>query len=323
MRICLVSTAAIPTPPRKYGGIERAVNWLAKGLGELGNEVLVIAGRDSSVVANALETAETEADFVDVIRPWIEKGLIDVVIDMSHDKLVPRKWQEFPQINVWQVTTLSWDKNPVFISEGQAQSLGRPDAPVIYYGLDRKQYPFRGVAQPEGPLLYMGALIKFKRPHLVAEAAKLMGKEAILVGPPYDPGYWPILEDLKKQDHVQILEEVGGEDKLDLLRQAGCLVHPVGAGGWVEAGAIIALEAWLMGTPIVATRNGCLPEYIKEGKNGFLAEPTAEDIAEKVSMALKLSAVQVMTSFDARHFYQHMALEYDTLARRVVAGETW
>lgn len=323
MKICLISTAAIPTPPQKYGGIERAVAWLTKGLMEVGNEVLIVCGHKSTIKANAVETAKYEEDFVPLLKPWIEQGAFDVIIDMSHNKLVTRKWQEYPQINVWQVTTLTWDKNPVFISKAQAKSLGRPDAPVIYYGLDQSEYPFRGVACPEGPLLYMGALIKFKRPHLVAEAAKLLGKEAILVGPPYDPSYWPVLEDLKMQDHVQIREEVGGQDKLDLLRTAGCLVHPVGAESWVEAGAIVALEAWLMGLPIVATANGCLPEYIIEDKNGFLAEPTAEDIAEKVSMALSLSATGVMTSFNARHFYQHMAMEYMSLAMKVEKGETW
>lgn len=328
MKICLISTAAIPTPPQKYGGIERAVAWLARGLMEMGNEVLVVCGRKSTVKANAVETAKYEEDFVPLLKPWIEQGSFDVIIDMSHDKLVTRKWQEYPQINVWQVTTLTWDKNPVFISKAQAKSLGRPDAPVIYYGLNQQEYPFRGVACKEDgfrqcDLLYMGALIKFKRPHLVAEAARLLGKKAILVGPPYDPSYWPVLEDLKRQEYVQILEEVGGQEKIGLLHKAGCLVHPVGAEGWIEAGAIVALEAWLMGLPIVATANGCLPEYIIEGKNGFLAEPTAEDIAEKVGMALNLSATGVMTSFDARHFYQHMAMEYMNLAMRVKKGETW
>lgn len=41
---------------------------------------------------------------------------------------------------------------------------------------------------------------------------------------------------------------------------------------WEEPGARIASEALLQGCPVIATPNGCLPEYIIEGKNGYLID---------------------------------------------------
>ena len=49
MRIALVSTCALSTPPKKYGGTELVVAELAKGLISLGHEVTVYATGDSTV----------------------------------------------------------------------------------------------------------------------------------------------------------------------------------------------------------------------------------------------------------------------------------
>src|SRR5215510_4626321 len=47
MRIALMSTCALSTPPKKYGGTELVVAELAKGLLNLGHDVTVYATGDS------------------------------------------------------------------------------------------------------------------------------------------------------------------------------------------------------------------------------------------------------------------------------------
>ena len=47
MKIALVSTVALTTPPRKYGGTELVVAELARGLTALGHDVTVFATGDS------------------------------------------------------------------------------------------------------------------------------------------------------------------------------------------------------------------------------------------------------------------------------------
>jgi glycosyltransferase involved in cell wall biosynthesis len=49
MRIALISTCALATPPHKYGGTELVVAELAKGLLELGHQVTTFATGDSNV----------------------------------------------------------------------------------------------------------------------------------------------------------------------------------------------------------------------------------------------------------------------------------
>ena len=52
---------------------------------------------------------------------------------------------------------------------------------------------------------------------------------------------------------------------------------------WEEAAANVNLEAQAMGLPVIASRDGGLPEYIVEGKTGLLVPPAdADSLAEAI-----------------------------------------
>jgi len=52
---------------------------------------------------------------------------------------------------------------------------------------------------------------------------------------------------------------------------------------WNEAAGIVNIEAQAMGVPIIASRDGGLPEYIAEGETGILVPPAdAESLAEAI-----------------------------------------
>jgi len=316
MKILCVSTAAIETPPSEdgYGGMEREMAWLVRGLTELGHECEVLARTGSK--AGTL-FADDEKDFVATVGNKIDS--YDIVIDFSHDKMIGRQYPEKPQINTYQVMTVGHKVNPVFISRGQRDYIGI-DGPVIYYGIDLDAYE-PNYQERDDYLLYIGSLITEKRPHWVAELANKMGYKAIIAGPAWQPEYWPIKDEISEMEHVTVLDEVAGQEKLDLIRNAAALVHPVGGKGWVEAGAIIVLEALACGTPVIATPNGCLPEYIHENINGFLCVNVPE-------MMLGMNRLWNITAKRCRlsvlNFnYKRMAEDYEALAKEVLKGKRW
>lgn len=316
MKILCVSTAAICTPPSEdgYGGMEREMDWLIRGLTELGHTCEVLAKTDSR--AGTL-FADDEKDFPELVADRIDG--YDIVIDFSHDKMVGRRWPDKPQINTYQVMTVGHRVNPVFISRGQRDYIGI-DGPVIYYGIDLEVYP-PNYDERKDYLLYIGSLITEKRPHWVAELAKKTGYKAIIAGPAWQPEYWEVLDGLREMEHVTVLDEVAGDEKLELIRNAAALVHPVGGKGWVEAGAIIVLEALACGTPVIASVNGCLPEYIHENINGFLGVNVPE-------MMLGMNKLWNITPKRCRlsvsNFnYLRMAEDYESLAKEVLKGKTW
>ena len=56
---------------------------------------------------------------------------------------------------------------------------------------------------------------------------------------------------------------------------------------WPEPFGRVALEALMLGTPVIASRRGGLTEIVSDGKTGILAEPTVEDIASALRLIIK------------------------------------
>jgi hypothetical protein len=63
MRIAIVSTPYLPIPPKKYGGTERVIYYLVKGLKELGHEPILLAPADSEVDCEIIPICETSIYF--------------------------------------------------------------------------------------------------------------------------------------------------------------------------------------------------------------------------------------------------------------------
>jgi len=67
------------------------------------------------------------------------------------------------------------------------------------------------------------------------------------------------------------------KDIPDLMAAADVLVLPSVA----EAFGLAAAEALHLGTPVVATKAGGIPEIIEDGKNGVLVEPANSEALSK------------------------------------------
>ena len=59
-----------------------------------------------------------------------------------------------------------------------------------------------------------------------------------------------------------------------------------------EGFCIAVMEALAFGMPAVSTRVAGVNEYLQDGKNGFFAEATPEDFAEKIRTAMSLTAAE-------------------------------
>lgn len=317
-KILLVSTASILTPPERYGGMERMVAYFRDTAHAIGHTVHVVA-KNGSTVGGLIGTATDENDFPLIVADIL--GEYDVIVDFSHDKRIGRAYPDFPQLNVYQVMTVGWPRNPVFISEAQRRFIGK-DGPVVYYGLDLIDYPMKSRAGGHY-LLYMGSLIPEKRVEWAVAIAKMLGMPIKIAGPSWTPEYFDNVCRPLFGDGVEYVGDVGGEEKLQLLQGAAALVHPVGASGWVEAGAIVVQESLAVGTPVFATDNGCLPEYIKDGENGVIGT-TPLGIAGKAAQFLATDKDPEKIRASLGHLCSlSMVYDYTDLIEEVLEGETW
>jgi glycosyltransferase involved in cell wall biosynthesis len=69
--------------------------------------------------------------------------------------------------------------------------------------------------------------------------------------------------------HVAFLGSLDGRDKAAAFATAQMIVVP----SWTEAFPLVIPEAMAAGLPVIATAVGAIPDFVKDGEDGFLIAP--------------------------------------------------
>ncbi len=160
-----------------------------------------------------------------------------------------------------------------------ARSLIVPGAPgrVVAMGVDEEMPADRLVARTRlgcadrTVLLYLGRLIHDKGIDL-AVAARPAGALLVIAGE------GPAQRALRRSESsdVRFVGVVSGALKRDWLAAADVVVVPSRR----DASPVVVSEAFVAGTPVVATRTGGLPDLIRDGVDGILCEPNSASLTD-------------------------------------------
>ena len=115
---------------------------------------------------------------------------------------------------------------------------------------------------------------------------------------------------------VEFMGEVGDKDKDEFLGNAHALLFPI---DWPEPFGLVMIEALACGTPVIAFRNGSVPEVIDDGVTGFVVE-NVEAAARAVGRVRELSRHTCRAVFEKRFEAARMAHDYVQVYRRLVHG---
>jgi glycosyltransferase involved in cell wall biosynthesis len=115
-------------------------------------------------------------------------------------------------------------------------------------------------------------------------------------------------------DRVRWIGTVGGSARDDLVAGARAMLAPL---RWEEPGGTFVVESLALGTPVVATARGCLPELIEHERTGLLADDEA-DLADLVIGAGKLDPAECRREAARRFTPAVMARRYVELYEEVV-----
>ncbi|RLP94893.1 glycosyltransferase family 4 protein [Micromonospora sp. BL4] len=114
-------------------------------------------------------------------------------------------------------------------------------------------------------------------------------------------------------DLVRWVGTVAGQERDDLLASARASLFPL---RWEEPGGTAVVESLALGTPVVATARGCLPELIEHGRTGLLTTDE-EELGELVLAAELLDADECRRVAAQRFTPAVMAQRYVELYQRV------
>jgi glycosyltransferase involved in cell wall biosynthesis len=341
MRIAQVAPLAESVPPRLYGGTERVIAWLVDELVALGHEVTLFASGDSQSRARlvpacprALRLGRPRADPMAAQAALLSDlaaraGDFDVIhchLDWLHLPLLSGRDVPF-------VTTLHGRldlpgvadivrrfPDAPFVSISDNQRLPLPDARwlrTIQHGLPEQS--LRPSFSTGSYLAFLGRLTADKGPEAairIARAADMPLRIAAKV-PRGERGYFKErLEPMIDGEHISLTGEVNDRAKERFLAEAAALLFPI---DWPEPFGLVMIEAMACGTPVIAYRQGSVPEVIDEGESGFIVDDE-EDAVRAIGRLGRLDRRAVRAAFERRFTAARMARDYvnafEVLARR-------
>lgn len=331
MRIAQVAPLIESCPPKYYGGTERIVSYLTEELVRLGHDVSLFASGDSRTMARlcppCAKALRLDREAIDAMalhaimlnRVALAAPRFDIIhfhtdflhfplfsdaphktITTLHGRLdlphYPHLAAEFPRMPL------------VSISDSQRTPLASANwRSTVYHGLPPDLYdmgPGDG-----GYLAFLGRICPEKRVDraiAIARAAGIPLRIAAKVDPVDEPYFQATIRPLLDDPMVDYIGEIGEAEKGEFLGHAVALLFPI---DWPEPFGLVMIEAMACGTPVIAFRNGSVPEVIDAGVSGYVVD-TVEEARGAAERAALLDRTVIRRRFERRFTVNRMARDY-------------
>ena len=250
----------VKLPVRGYGGVERVVFWLAKGLAELGVQVRVAAMSGSLLppgVALLPLPSNDEGDFLSALG---KSGASELVHFMAPPATATT--EKLQSVGVHSLVTIHGNGKPgevfadtsVFLTRDHALRHGA-DA-YVYNGIDPEELHFEPKCLGDSFLFLSRTSWSVKNLSGAMALCRENRQRLRIAG-----GERPFLLRLRAAWDRRFAWEgtVDGRRKAELLSQSQALLFPI---RWPEPFGLVMVESLMSGTPVLATPFGSVPELL-------------------------------------------------------------
>lgn len=191
----------------------------------------------------------------------------------------------------------------------------------VHNGIDLDKYLFNPNIKRTDRLLYVGRFSKFKQPHMAIQVAKRSNLPIDLVGGTFidDINYLKEIESMCNGNNIAIYKDVGHDFKIKKMQEAKCLIFPSKMG---EPLGLVAQEAMACGCPVIATRDGAIPEVVLHNETGFICD-TEEQMVEAIKNIDKIDPLKCRKHVEDNFSRLKMAENYVRLYQRILNNDEW
>jgi glycosyltransferase involved in cell wall biosynthesis len=339
LRVAITADPELPVPPALYGGIERIVDMLVRGLLDRGHEVTLFAHPQSNVPARlAPYPGSRSRSWTDLAQnTWhVSSLLLRGRYDLVHSfgrlaYLMPLLPLKLPKIMSYQRAISS--RNVAWASRLARGSLhitscsrhmlvtaNYPCGHVIYNAASAQLYTFCPSVAPDAPLVFLGRIEPVKGAHIAIEVARRSSRSLIIAGNVPDSARKYFDEEVSPHvdgTSVQYIGPVNDAEKNDLLGAAAGFLMPI---LWDEPFGIVMAEALACGTPVIGLRRGSVPEVVQDGATGFVCD-SIEDMVGAVPNLRSLDRRACRADMERRFSDTAMITAYEDLYHEVI--QSW
>lgn len=297
VKVILVHNAKFPV--RTYGGTERVVWWLAKGLSELGIRVL-LAGEAGST-----------CPFAEVITPDFRRSLEDQLpdADLCHYFVTPAVTPIRPYVVTIGGNGQLGEKfllNTVFVSRDHALRHGSES--FVYNGVDPDECLFSD-EKSEYLVFLAKASWRVKNVKGAIRIARKAGRSLRVLG----GDRWL----LKHWGGIHWEGMVGGRPKAEILSRSAGLLFPV---LWQEPFGLAVIESLISGTPVIGSSFGSLKELIAPHVGAICH--TEQEFVDAVNNLGAFSPKQCREWALERFHFKATAENYVSVYEKILRGES-
>ncbi|MDP1809376.1 MAG: glycosyltransferase family 4 protein [Actinomycetota bacterium] len=340
MKIGLIAPIWYPIPPVGYGGIELVVSLLAEGLVDKGHDVTVFASGDSKTRARLVSSCDVAPcaligqvypDLVHALTAYTRAAEFDVIHD--HSGIIGPSVGAFSATPVLHTlhgpataeakklyNMLNFGLSFNAISNYQRSQFGDLSfVDTIYNAVDMGQYPFS--VEKEDYLLFLGRMNPEKGAHIAVDVANRLGRRLVLVTKMVEPAEIEYFETRVKpllDSNVEIMGEIDPVTKAGIFSKAACTLFPI---QWPEPFGLVMIESMATGTPVVAMRQGAVPEVIADERTGYIVD-TVDEMVEAVAKAQTLDPRECRTYVEGRFSQDRMVDDYVAAYKQILEARS-
>lgn len=346
-RILFVAYPLLPVSETSCGGAEQVLSTVERGLAARGHSTTIAACHESKAAGSLFPTGNgvkgplasvtsLERDHAKKVRELIHvRSSIGRGFDLVHD--MSGSYFHHAAGDTPVLTTLHLPRsfyspdffrrppeNVYFNCVSKTQAEDFRELPgfvgVVENGIQLSKFPLQ--PNKRDYLLWMGRICEEKGLHIALDVAKHTGTPIVVAGKVYPLAYHqryfqtqiqPRLAAMGSQ--VKFMEAPAFAEKVELLRNAKAVLIPSLA---PETSSLVAMEAAACGTPVIAFKNGALPELVHDRVTGCLVDD-AQAMAKAVE---SISRIRPKACRDhAERFFSadRMVTDYEALYDRVIA----
>lgn len=342
LRVAQVSPLFESVPPKLYGGTERVVDNLTRGLIEAGVDVTVFCSGDSTISAPKVEVwpealrlspRKILDPFAYCVRTLGYVFKYEKQFDLIHNHydyplLALSRMVRAPFISTIHNRMDQPDLSPAFepfsdvplVSISDAQRIPLPQlnwVKTIFHGIDLKTFEFH--PKPGSYLAFLGRISRDKRPDWAIQIAKQSGIP-LKIAAKLDHADLDYYETHIKREidgkFIEYIGEISEHEKSEFLGQALALAFPI---DWPEPFGLVMIEAMACGTPVLTRPMGSVPEIMHDGKTGFVRAHIRE-LAHLAEQTEKLDRSWIRQYVEKKFSIERMTQEYLNVYRQLLAS---
>jgi glycosyltransferase involved in cell wall biosynthesis len=292
LRIALTADPELPVPPLHYGGIERIVEMLARGLVLRGHQVTLFAHADSATVGHLVpwpgrsscspsDTARNAATLArhvyakhfDLVHSFSRIAYLTPLLPLPISKLMTYQRQISPRsVRLGQIMSRGtlWFSAISRWMMRDVEEIGTWR--LVFNGVPLAVFDFRPDVRQDAPLVFLGRVEEVKGPHLAIEIARRAKLPLVIAGNvsrEHRAWFQANIAPHVDGKRVAFRGPVNDSEKNELLGCARALLMPI---LWDEPFGIVMAEAMACGTPVLGLSRGAVPEVVEHGVTGFVAD---------------------------------------------------